>query len=345
MLHYRSDPRKVFKSYAYAASAQAEGVNFYYFTPGKVNLRDKKIIGKVLENGEWIDREMPFPDVIYNAGSPLTEKADEIHTQLEKQIPFTSHSIGDKISVYERLKKGKQFIQHLIPTTIINDYNQLDEHLVKYGKIILKPVSGHKGIGVLLIKKTNSTYSLMYQDHYKEFDKEEIERALTKLFKIERYLVQPYIECRTKNGNAYDFRLHVQKNGSGEWVTSAVYVKIAPSTRSIVTNLNSGGYTMYLDLFLKREFGDQYFNIRRNLEYFSVVLARHMDELYNHQLDELGIDVGLDSNRKIWIYEINWRPGAAPVFNLEIDIARNTIRYAIYLAKRGYEKKVYSILP
>lgn len=37
MLHHRADPNNVRKAYAYAAVAKAEGVNFFYFTPGKVN--------------------------------------------------------------------------------------------------------------------------------------------------------------------------------------------------------------------------------------------------------------------------------------------------------------------
>ncbi|SHF27547.1 YheC/D like ATP-grasp [Seinonella peptonophila] len=333
MLHYRADPRKVFKSYVFAATAKSEGVGFFYFTPGKVNIQEKRIKGKVLKNGEWVDMDMPFPDVIYNAGSPMTEKADEIHDHLSKHIPFTSHSIGDKISVYQRLKKGKKFAQYLIPTNVINNNAEFFEYTSRYSRVILKPTSGHKGMGVLFVEKIRNRYLLIDQDRNLELDRKEIDVFLSRQFSNQEYLIQPYIECKTKKGNAYDFRLHVQKNGRGEWVNSAVYVKIADSG-SMITNLNSGGHTMYLDLFLKNQFGEYYFNVKRYLQRFSIALARHMDQLYDESLDELGIDVGLDSNQKIWIYEVNWRPGVAPAFNLEVDIPRNTIQYAIFLAKK-----------
>ncbi len=50
-------------------------------------------------------------------------------------------------------------------------------------------------------------------------------------------------------------------------------------------------------------------------------------------IDEIGIDVGLDQNQKIWMYEVNWRPGCPPAFYLELDVVIHSIRYAMYLAK------------
>ena len=115
MLHHRADPSNVKKAYAYAAVAKAEGVNFFYFTPGKVNIKQQKILGKSYENGQWIEKEFPFPDVIYNASYPVGDKAEQIVDYLFDRIPFTSHSIGDKLTVYNRIKKAKEFKQYLIP--------------------------------------------------------------------------------------------------------------------------------------------------------------------------------------------------------------------------------------
>ena len=48
MLHHRADPNNVKKAYAYAAVAKAEGVNFFYFTPGKVNIKQQNNFRKSL---------------------------------------------------------------------------------------------------------------------------------------------------------------------------------------------------------------------------------------------------------------------------------------------------------
>lgn len=72
---------------------------------------------------------------------------------------------------------------------------------------------------------------------------------------------------------------------------------------------------------MKQEYGDHdYFNIKRYLENFSLLLAQHLDTLqkerYSESIDELGIDVALDDLGKIWIYEVNWRPGCPQPFIL-----------------------------
>ncbi|MDM5333850.1 hypothetical protein QUF56_11485 [Ureibacillus composti] len=95
MLHYRKNPQTVFKSYAYAAAAKMEGVNFLYFTPGNVDLVNKRIKGLFYENGAWVERETGYPDVVFNAGGTLNAKQDLIVDALQKEIPFTSHPIGD----------------------------------------------------------------------------------------------------------------------------------------------------------------------------------------------------------------------------------------------------------
>ncbi|PEP84721.1 YheC/YheD family protein, partial [Bacillus pseudomycoides] len=58
---------------------------------------------------------------------------------------------------------------------------------------------------------------------------------------------------------------------------------------------------------------------------------------------ELGIDVGIDEDQKLWLFEVNWRPGAPSIFNLELDVVRNTIHYARYLANKNKQNKRLNI--
>lgn len=337
MLHYRRDPQKVYKSYAYAAAAKMEGVDFFYFTPGRVNLEEKRIKGVFYENGEWIERETGYPDIIFNAGGTITPKQDEVIDVLMEEIPFTSHPIGDKISVYNRIKKSGKFSQYLIPSEKIKWSQTIFSYLDNYESIIIKPISGAKGEGITFVKKQNGAYYLK-TDEIKVLSKKELKEWVAELLlNDDIYLVQPYIRSLTKSGKSFDFRLHVQKNGEGKWVTTAIYPRIAE--RGVVANISQGGYTSFLDSFLKMQFGEEYYNVKRYLEIFSLQFSNHFDSLYENKLDELGIDVGIDENRKIWVYEVNWRPGVPILFNLEIDIAKTTIKYAVYLAERSKKVK------
>ena len=337
MLHHRKDPTTVIKSYAYAIVAKAEGTDFVYFSPKCVDFENKRIDGYGYENGSWIEKITPFPDVIYNAGSP--EKLDlskDIIKKLKETIPFTTSSIGNKWSVSERLKNGGDFAKYLIPTKVLKEWKDFDQLLNAFQEVVVKPKDGRKGQGIYFIKATKKRFVVNTDSKDQVYTQKKLIRLIQTLLKENTYIAQPYIHSKTKSGRVYDFRLHVQKNGEGKWVITTIYPRIAPEG-TIVANINNGGYTNYLEPFLNQEFGeDEAFNIKKTLEHFALALAHHLDDLqmleYQEVIDEIGIDVGLDKDQKLWIYEVNWRPGCPPTFYLEMDVVKNTIQYAIYLA-------------
>lgn len=337
MLHHRKDPETVMKAYAFAAVAQAEGATFFYFSPGEVNFSNRTIKGQVYEKGGWKAKVMPFPNVIYNAGSPeKLSKAKETIDKLKKEIPFTTYSIGNKWSVNRRLKEAKDFASYLIPTEVVKNVDHFYKFLSAFEKVVFKPIDGRKGKGIFFIVQEGERFSVKGEGTNRVYGKSQLNGFIKQKLSKETFIVQPYIQSVTKTGQVFDFRLHVQKNGDGEWVITTIYPRIAPQG-SIIANINSGGYTNYLDPFLEHEFKDEAFNIRKKLEFFSLSLAKHLDELqmekYGEMIDEIGVDVGMDGQQKLWIYEVNWRPGCPPAFYLELDVVKNTIKYAMYIAK------------
>ncbi len=337
MLHHRKDPTTVLKSYAFAAVAKAEGVNFFYFTPKSVNFTKKTIMAQVYENGAWHEKEQPFPDVVYNAGSP--EKlavSRDIIGKLRKEVPFTTNSIGNKWNVAKRLTAYKDFAKYIIPTEITQKIDTVYQFLAKYPTIAFKPIDGRKGKGIYFISKEGTSYAVKHNSETTKYTKTQLDALLTEQLATGTFIVQPYIRSVTKSGLVFDFRLHVQKNGEGNWVVTTVYPRVAPAG-SLVPNINNGGFTNYLEPFLQQEFTEQAFDLKRTLEHFSLALAKHLDHIqmqeFGELIDEIGVDVGLDQNMKLWIYEVNWRPGCPPTFYLELDVVKNTIGYAKYLAQ------------
>ncbi|WML39222.1 YheC/YheD family protein [Neobacillus sp. OS1-2] len=340
MLHHRKDPKTVIKSYAYAAVAKAEGAKFFYFSPGSVNFVNSTIRGKVYENGKWIVRMMPFPDVIYNAGSPeKLANSKEIIQRLKEKIPFTTHSIGNKWNINERLKEAKEFANYLIPTEIVINTEHFFKFVMAFEKVVFKPIDGRKGKGIYFISLSENGFLVKKDSDSISYSKQQLNDLIEAKLATGTYIIQPYIQSMTKSGQVFDFRLHVQKDGEGKWVITTIYPRIAPMG-SIIANINNGGFTNYLDPFLEQEFKEDAFNIKRTLEHFSLSLANHLDELqmiqYGEVIDEIGVDVGLDQNSKLWIYEVNWRPGCPPAFYLELDVVINTIKYAMFLAKNQH---------
>jgi UDP-N-acetylmuramoyl-tripeptide--D-alanyl-D-alanine ligase len=215
--------------------------------------------------------------------------------------------------------KYKDFSGYLVPSERVLSVEHLLEVIKKYGEVVVKPSEGCQGDDVYFVSGA------------------EIPAIILDKISKEEFIVQPYINCRTKDGKAFDFRLHVQKNSMGKWVSAKIYPRTAQGD-SIVCNISSGGCTGDLNAFLVREFGKEHFNVRKSMESFSLQLAAHMDkiqrELYDEELDELGIDIGIDKGGKIWIYEVNWRPGYPPSMNLDLNVVKNTVQYAMFLAKK-----------
>lgn len=332
MLHHREDPEKVKRAYAFAAVAKAEGIDFFYFSPGKVNMEKQSILGRVYESGKWKKRDFPFPDVIYNASAPMTAKTEGIVDYLYERIPITSHPIGDKLSVYKRILKAKEFAPYLIPSTPLKEMLTLMENIECYSKVIIKPETGNQGGGILFIEKSGKEYKVNEKGIITEMSNSKLVELIEGKIAEEDYLVQPFITCKTKSGHVFDFRLHVQKNGRGEWVITAIYPRIG-KLGSVTSNMGSGGYTAYTENFLQSEFDEKWFDVYQRLKMFALTFPKHFDTLYeNRSFDELGIDVGIDEDLKLWLFEVNWRPGSPMIFNIELDVVKNTLHYAKYLA-------------
>jgi UDP-N-acetylmuramoyl-tripeptide--D-alanyl-D-alanine ligase len=330
-------PEKNLKAYPFACVAKAEGIIFFYFRPSDVDIGSKTISGFFYETGSWIVKQTMFPDVIYNANSQAKSLEDQIIIEaLRVLIPFTSYPVGNKMKVLEMLRKSNTFASYLPETKEVQDNNSIINFINQRESIILKPRNGRKGSGIIFIRCKGGMYELTQNDKTERLYKTELVSLIEELIP-KAYIAQQYIRSKNKAGNAYDLRLHVQKDGKGEWKICTIYPRIAPHD-SIISNISSGGSTLYLNPFLKQEFNEEYFNIKRYLEIFSLSISREMDKLYKISFDELGIDIGLDENSKIWLYEINWHPGIPPTFYLELDVVKTSLEYCCYLAHKFMNK-------
>ena len=324
-MHYRKRPHGLNKAYAFAAVAEAEGARLLFFSPGAVDFENRIIKGYIYKNGRWKRTNSRFPDVILNVAAFSGERQIEAAERLEKEIPFTDHAIGDKLSVFKNLSKYGELAESLIPTEELLSVRHFFKLLERYKEVVLKPSSGCQGIGVYHIRREDAA------------DYKKLSEFVAGKLAGETCLVQPYINCRTKAGAPYDFRLHTQKNGEGGRVITRIYPRVSVKG-GIVCNLSGGGYTAGLKDFMSTEFGADAAAVTASVERFALRLAGIMDEiqmkLYGEELDELGIDIGLDENRKIRLYEVNWRPGTPPSWYIELNTVTNKIRYAMYLASR-----------
>nr|WP_263325979.1 YheC/YheD family protein [Neobacillus sp. Marseille-Q6967] len=327
LLHHRKHPADVKKAYPFAAAAKMEDIPFFYFSFNSVDFENMKIKGWRYEEGKWIQEQMDFPAVVINSGNPKNEAHSKVLKQLKKHTIFTSYPVGNKMKVYNKIKRASAFASYLIPSKTLHQAEDAIPFLEEHANAVIKPLSGNHGKKVMFIERIEIHYKITEGNQVSYFTEKEMIKFISHQIHEQKFMIQPFIECKTKNGLAFDFRLHVQKNGEGMWEKTLIYPRISGSSK-LISNISSGGYRGELDPFLKDEFGDQSNQIKEMLENFAIRFPSHFDTLYEHSFDELGIDVGIDSENNLWIFEVNWRPGSK---NREFDVARRLIPYCKFL--------------
>lgn len=151
------------------------------------------------------------------------------------------------------------------------------------------------------------------------------------------YIVQQGIDLLKDEGSIFDVRVLVQKDYTGEWDVTGMACRVGKNG-SIISNLSSGGRGQKIEDVLKRNIPYQETRERiiEDIKFISIEATKTLERSIG-QCGEMGIDVGIDNNGKVWFIEANIRP-ARYVFNLigESDTRLRSIekpmQYAGYLA-------------
>src|SRR5690625_7978133 len=94
--------KKTAKACSYVA--YKENVDFFYFSIDKVDFENETINGEIYEEGRWIKKVFPYPDIIYNDFGKNNKK---LYKELEEKVIVTAQRIGNKTRVHDLLKIGR----------------------------------------------------------------------------------------------------------------------------------------------------------------------------------------------------------------------------------------------
>jgi glutathione synthase/RimK-type ligase-like ATP-grasp enzyme len=97
----------------------------------------------------------------------------------------------------------------------------------------------------------------------------------------------------------------VQKNLKGKWEPTGEIGRISHHAK-IVTNVCKGGTSKPVELLLESKVDDMR-EFKQKLRHLGLQTAYQLSRTFK-SLSEIGIDVGVDRNLKLWIIEVNTRP-------------------------------------
>lgn len=292
------------------------------FSPGQVNWQSGEVTGYVLSGeGRLVRKTVPLPDVVYNRlSSRRAEKTSSMEgfkdRFVRRRIPLFNWSFFEKWDVY-RLLDGESEANKHVPESYINPSPDTIKNMMeKHRFIFLKPTNGSLGIGIYRLTynpkrgyfarfRRGGTNSLI---RFPRFD------GLMKLLRrhgirLQNYVVQQGIRLMELDNCPIDFRFHMTKNGNNQWVAAGIGAKKA-GRGSVTTHVRTGGQLMTPENALTRIFGaskgEQLLDDAKSV---AVKLCQAIERNYPHPLGELGLDLGIDQNERVWMFEANSKPG------------------------------------
>lgn len=335
-----------FKSFLYYAKLSKiciqEGFSgLILFNPEDVDFIRRRISAWVYAKGKWGRAKVRYPDLVYDIGYYRTDRTLQraVKFMTKANVPFLGYWPGDKWDIHQTLMDSKEISKHCIATIRFTDMNELFTFAEKYGSILLKPVNGDSGQGIIrLTLKDGKIYLDGNNKTMDEYTKESVSHRLKPLSNG-TYIAQERLDITGVDGKLWDLRTLVQKNGEGKWSLTGTAVRQGEPGK-ITTNLETGGKVAQTLPYLRSAFGEnQTKKLLLDMESLSLLIAQHMEQAMQKQFVELGIDLAILKDSSIRIIEINHKPGKKIMKskhdpNVYRESIEKPLKYASFLSVR-----------
>ncbi|WP_435922302.1 YheC/YheD family protein [Paenibacillus sp. DYY-L-2] len=195
-----------------------------------------------------------------------------------------------------------------IPQTRMYSAEALKSMLHQFGMVVIKPLRGGGGYGVIKVTYANGAYSFTYMASRKVFRSFDAMFKMLNRVKVKRpYMIQQGIQLARIAGRPIDYRVKVVKQ-NGAWVYRSMVGRLA-RPGLFVTNLCKGGTMLTarqgLGLSLRSKGASK--QKRREMRNLTNTCIVAMESAFPG-IEQLGFDYGIDTRGKLWIFEVNTRP-------------------------------------
>ncbi|PLR86647.1 YheC/YheD family endospore coat-associated protein [Bacillus sp. V33-4] len=330
------------------------GVLPFVFGEKHIDWENGLIKGYFYQQKGWEIIEVPFPNVIYDRlPNRRTEKLFELKKVKERLqndylIPCYNPGFFNKLEIHERLLQEDALSQYLPETHPFTSFSNIERMLADYGHVYIKPINGSLGFGVhqIIYDKRGGDYYCRYRDEHgknklKKFASLEIlMRHIFSNQSLSKMLIQQGIDLIRHEKRQIDFRIHTNKDESGTWQVTAMAAKIA-GPGSVTTHINNGGAIRTIEEVFPDENDQQAF--LEKLTDAALELSKGIEKNIDGFIGEIGFDMGIDRNGRIWLFEANSKPGRS-IFKhprlkeFELLTRKFSLAFAVFLAEQAITK-------
>ncbi|MDQ0188666.1 YheC/YheD family protein [Alicyclobacillus cycloheptanicus] len=217
------------------------------------------------------------------------------------------------------------FIRKFLPPTRRYRHETVRSFLNQYGVVYLKPQGGSRGRGIMKVWRRDGA---VYVQHTVYAPKRfaSVDEALTYIDQKrggQGYVVQRGIALAKVHGRPFDIRVMMQKDvPGGQWLYAGMVAKVAGKGSAVTNVALSRGAVMRVEEALKQGLGWNAVSIRRcknQMIQLAKRAAKHFDTYQPYR--EIGFDMAVDTNGRIWLLEENTAPSHPLFAKLKADLS------------------------
>ncbi|MCZ8513439.1 YheC/YheD family protein [Paenibacillus filicis] len=324
------------------------GAGVFFCTPDDLDAQSDTIRGWRYA-GRWVKADFPVPHVLYNRlTSRKLENRDNVQKFIEQakirhNAQLFNEKYLNKTEVFDALRKETDLLVYLPESYLLRSFAQLKSMCAKYPTVFLKPITGSLGKGIIRIKRMEDG---SYQCHFTNLGgaRKQSFPSLTQLFasfsgkvKTQRYQIQQGLQLLSVEGRPVDFRALVQRGEDGQWNITSIVARIA-GTHHFVSNLARGGTLTTVNDALARSGTGAAAGGLAKLRRAALQIAKGIETQVQGHFAELGIDLAIDSQGRVWLIEVNSKPSKDDNTPLQggkktRPSVRRIVQYVRYAAK------------
>lgn len=293
------------------------GAMVFLFSHQDAKVGSKQVRGFVPKaGGGWESRIFPWPDVVIDR----CRKREPGYLPFRKKPLFiyANSTYTNKWNATQLFLQDES-VRRWLPETYAYRADILRTMLAKHQIVYVKPGNGTGGRSILKVAKGQKGYILLGRNRKLV----KTSARFSSLAALTSYVNQWVKREQIRNGNfmiqegvnlelipdrVVDTRLLIQKNSRGEWEITGMGVRVGGSNSS-TSNLHGGGKAASFEHFMADRFGKEHTQlIRAECCELAFNVVRSIEKKFGRMM-EFGLDVGIDVNGRVWLIEVNPKPG------------------------------------
>lgn len=303
----------------------------FFFPITRIDFEKHQIEGMFFceKINKWKIKIFYFPDILYKRGGVLPQELNKLNNFLycmEKynMRPLNSLNSLSKWPIYKHLLKYNGIKHHLPKTVLFKSSDNLEFMLNKFDSIYLKASNGRLGKKIIKVNKTVRGFECLY---FRKTPKrifinkyQDMLDIISAFFKHEhQVIIQKTIDLLRVNNRLLDIRAEVQRNGQGNLDITGLPVRIAKESSPITQHANSLKFEDFFKNTMKYT-DDKIQKLYLRIKDLIFKTYPAIEDFCGKSA-ELGIDLGVDKNNRVYFIEANSQPTKVSLKKAYGDIA------------------------